>query len=168
MEETVMRFAFVAVAAAGLLVALSSPAVSQGHSATEKNPAIALGFAWLCPGCGHLYSGETTKGAVIAAVSIGSLATGAAVQLTRSWRSHAELTTTARDGRVEPMDLTPILVGGAIGLMGYVYGLIDAGPSVRRANARKRIGLREIDMSPTVAADGTVGARFTIRLTPGQ
>lgn len=167
MLDTFKRMRACLVAAAGLVVALSSPATSQERNTTDKDPAIALGFAWLCPGCGHLYSGETTRGAVIAAISIGSLASGAAIQFTRS-RSHAELAAAARAGKVERMDLTPILVGGAISLVGYVYGLIDAGPSVRRANARSGIGFRGIDMSPTVAADGSVGARFTIPLTTGQ
>jgi hypothetical protein len=64
--------------------------------------------------------------------------------------------------------LTPILVGGAIGLAGHVYGLIDAGPSVRRMHARNGFGIATIDMKPTVALDGAMGAQFTLRLASNQ
>jgi hypothetical protein len=55
------------------------------------------------------------------------------------------------------MSLTPILVGGAIGLAGYLYGLIDAEASARRMNARNGFNVDGM-MGP----DGSVGARLSI------
>jgi hypothetical protein len=167
-----MRAAVVSLAAAGLLMLSAAPATSQESSAVAKDPAIALGFAWLCPGCGHLYSGETTKGALIAVVSIGSVATGAAIQLTRSWRpAYNDDCRFSAHGSAcfeRGLDLTPILVGSAVGLAGYLYGLIDARSSARRMNARNGIGFGDLDVKPAVTRDGSVGAEFRVPLPLGR
>jgi hypothetical protein len=144
--------------------------VAQASETPSKDPGVALGLAWLCPGCGHLYSGETTKGAVIATVAMGSLAGGLAIQLSRSVRTERaiECRSTAfpsECGEVRT-DLTPILVGGAIGIVAWAYGLIDAGASANRANARHGIQVRGIDLDPTVGPDGALGARLSVRLPP--
>jgi hypothetical protein len=157
-----VRTALVLIIAVVLAIASSEPASAQESSIRGKDPAAALAFAWLCPGCGHLYSGETTRGALIAAISIGSVAVGAAIQLTRDVNVDCSLAGARPDCRATNTDLTPVLVGGAIGLAGYVYGLIDARSSVERMNARKGIGLRGIEVRPSVAADGSVAAHFTI------
>ena len=60
------------------------------------------------------------------------------------------------------MDLTPILVGGAIGIAAWAYGLIDARASARRVNARRNAGFHGVGMAPTVLPDGSLGARFTV------
>lgn len=165
-----MRKAFVALSAAALFLATSAPADAQERRFEEKNPAIALGFAWLCPGCGHFYTGETTKGAVIATVSVGSMLTGMAIQFSRSTRSMNDLHGRCRlasdpfDCAKVRNDFTPILVGGAIGLAGYLYGLIDAGPSARRMNERNGGGFGALDIRPHVAEDGSVRTQLGIRL----
>jgi hypothetical protein len=161
-----MRIAMACLLVASMSVHSTAPVSGQALGRIDRDPATALGFAWLCPGCGHLYSGETAKGAAIAVISIGAVATGIAIQLSRagSWRECS-----LRVGQCDPANLntslTPVLAGGAIGLAGYIYGLVDAEPSARRMNARNGIGLGKVDMSPTVASDGAVGARFTISLT---
>jgi hypothetical protein len=162
-----MRTTLASLALAGLFVASAAPVSSQESRTVAKNPAIALGFAWLCPGCGHLYSGETAKGAVIAIVSVGSLATGAAIQLSRHSNlasNNCTLTAHGADCIESNVDLTPILVGSAIGLAGYLYGLIDARASVRRVNERNGIGFGAVDVKPAVTRDGSVGAEFRVPL----
>lgn len=135
-----------------------------------KSPAVALGFAWLCPGCGHLYTGETTKGALIAAASVGAVATGFAVQLARTstitntMHERCALDRPFSDCTATGMDFTPILIGGAIGLAGYVYGLIDAGASARRMNARRGLGMGGVDLQPSVQPDGSLRAQVNVRL----
>ncbi len=169
-----MRVALVSITIAAAFFTSASPATSQEGAVAVKDPAIALGFAWLCPGCGHLYSGETTKGAVIAAVSIGSFATGLAVQLSRHLRLMNELNadcgwqTHPSDCVETKVDFTPFLVGSGVALAGYVYGLIDAGASARRMNARNGFGFGDIDMKPSVGPDGSVGAQFRIPLPSGR
>jgi hypothetical protein len=168
-----MRVPLVALVAAGLFAASAGPANAQQRTIYDKDPAIALGFAWLCPGCGHLYSGETVKGALIAGISVGSIAAGAAIQLRRmadvdcgspTGRSDIVFTPLTPEACLERnASFTPILVGGAIGLAGYVYGLIDAGPSVRRMRAKDGFGFGRIEVKPTLALDGAVGAQFTLR-----
>jgi hypothetical protein len=61
-------------------------------------------------------------------------------------------------------NLTPILVGSAIALAGYVYGLIDAGASTRRMNAKHGLDISRLDGKPTLARDGSVRAEFRIPL----
>jgi hypothetical protein len=153
---------------------LMSPTLLAGQaSATPpKDPAVALGFAWLCPGCGHLYSGETTKGTVIAAVALGSLAGGLAVQLSRSSRVDGALACRSTGpwsdcGEVST-DLTPILVGGAIGIAAWAYGLIDAPASADRANARHGLRIRGLDLGPTSGPDGALGVRLSLPLPSGK
>lgn len=169
-----MRVALVSLTVAVAFFASAGPASSQASGVIGKDPAVALGFAWLCPGCGHLYSGETTKGALIAAVSIGSFATGLGMQLSRHLRLMNELNDDCewqahRSACVEPKaDFTPFLVGSGIALAGYVYGLIDAGASARRMNARNGLGLGDIDVKPSVGSDGSVGAQFRIPLPSGR
>lgn len=167
-----MRSVIVSIVIVGSLFTTPRPATAQESSEREKDPAIALGFAFLCPGCGHLYTGETTKGAVIATISIGSLVGATALQLTRFRAPHSiddclpgAQQSACLNGR---MDLRPMLIGGAIALTGYLYGLIDAQPSARRMNARNGFGLGTIEVGPSVAPDGSIGAGLAIRLPTGR
>lgn len=167
MTGGIMRTRTISLALLCLAFVSARAVVAQEVETSERDPAIALGFAFLCPGCGHLYSGEMTKGAVIASISIASVATGLAVQLARqdrygevcSWDS-----STVVCGPSGYDDLTPILVGGAIGLAGYLYGLVDAVPSARRMNARIRAGFGALDVKPTLAADGSVRTEIGFRM----
>lgn len=162
-----MRATVIGLAMLGLVGASADAGAAQELRIAEKDPAIALGFALLCPGCGHLYSGETAKGAVIAAISVGSVATGLSVQLARANRPFEDCGWTAYGTYCErqdaAMDLTPILVGSAIGLAGYLYGLIDAGPSARRMNERQG-GLGALHVRPNLAADGSVRTDLGVRV----
>jgi hypothetical protein len=164
-----MRAALFSIAVSVSLIASAAPARGQESTVTAKDPAIALGFAWLCPGCGHLYSGETTKGALIAAVSLGAITTGIAIQFLRSLdlmtNMHECGFDDPRSDCLQPgTNFTPILVGGAIALAGYVYGLIDAGASARRMNAKHGLDFGGIDVKPALARDGSVRAEFRIPL----
>lgn len=166
-----MRKAICGLALLGLLLATAGGVRGQTPDVSEKDPAIALGFAMLCPGCGHLYSGETVKGAAIAAISIGSVATGFVIQMARMTAPIRECDLIANAGscqiRAAHPDLTPILVGGAIGLASYLYGLIDAGPSARRMNAANDGAFGAVRVRSRRAPDGSIRTEFGIRLTTG-
>lgn len=173
-----MRSAILSLVIAGslftpaLVAGQQSSVPGQESSGPAKDPAIALGFAFLCPGCGHLYTGETTKGAIIAAISIGSLAGATAIQLART--PGPPSLDDCRPGPQQSacmnglMDFTPILIGGAIALTGYLYGLIDAQPSARRMNARNGFGLGNFELRPALAPDGALAASLTFQLPTGR
>jgi hypothetical protein len=160
-----MRVAVISFIVAGLFLSSSGSLAAQELGIAAKDPQVAQAYAWLCPGCGHLYSGEATKGALIATVSVGSLLGGAAVQLTRK----PEVDCTFRGDRFDCVerntDFTPLMIGGAISVATYLYGLIDAGPSVRRMQARSELDLGRVQMSPAISADGAAGAQVAVRLT---
>jgi hypothetical protein len=164
-----MRASMMVLVVFGFLVTGARPAGAQEVQVPEKDPAVALGFAFLCPGCGHLYTGETVRGALVAAISVGAVATGFAVQVSRFGRTATECAWSATaplcPARSPGTDLTPLLVGSAIGLAGYVYGLIDAGPSARRMNRRDAAGFGVVDVKPAVDVDGSLRADVGIRLS---
>ena len=160
-----MRYITRGVLAAVLLTATIGTASGQGRNMDRRDPAIAVGFAWLCPGCGHLYTGETTKGALIAGVSVGALATGFVMQLNQSNDFTCELGSIPSQCRAPRTDFTPILVGGAIGLAGYLYGLIDARASAERMNERNGLEIGGLDVKPAVGVDASSGTAVLLGLT---
>jgi hypothetical protein len=164
-----MRAALVSIAVSVSLIASAAPARGQESTIPAKDPAMALTFAWLCPGCGHLYSGETTRGALIAAISVGAITTGVAIQFMRSVDLMNDMQQCGFDDLRSDCfqrgtDFTPILVGSAIALAGYVYGLIDAGASARRINAKHGVDFGGIDVKPALARHGSILAEFRIPL----
>jgi hypothetical protein len=162
-----MHFKPIALVALFPLMFLTTPLAGQESTAFQRDPAIAVGLAWLCPGCGHLYTGETTKGTVIAAVALGSLAGGFVVQMSRTSRFERALDCRSSGPwwRCEAAraDLTPVLVGGAISIAAWAYGLIDARASANRMNIRHGLQVGGIDIDP-VGIDGAMGARFSFPL----
>ena len=160
-----MRYVTQSVMAAVLLAVTIGTASGQERNVDRRDPAIALGFAWLCPGCGHLYTGETTKGALIAGISVGALASGFVMQVAQSKDFRCEVGSIPSQCRAPRTDFTPILVGGAIGLAGYLYGLIDARASAERMNERNGLEIGGLDVKPAVAVDLSSGTTVQLGLT---
>ena len=164
-----MRLATVALVALGLVLGSGEDLAAQQLGIAEKDPEVAVLYALLCPGCGHFCSGETAKGAAIATISLGAVFPGMALQFNQEPRIDCE----ARPGdlpdcRTERASLTPFLVGSAIGLAGYLYGLIDAGPSARRMQARSGFEIGEYEVQPALAWRGDDGMRMMLRISPGR
>jgi hypothetical protein len=134
---------------------------AQQVAASRKEPHTAQAYAWLCPGCGHLYSGETAKGAAIAAVSVGSLLTGAAIQVNRRPSVECERPGDRFECTERDTDFRPLFAGAAVSVASYLYGLIDAGPSA------KRMEQRGFGISPTVQwreeASAEIGLQLQLR-----
>lgn len=160
-----MRYIRQFILAGVLLTGAFGTLNAQERSADRRDPAIAVGFAWLCPGCGHLYTGETTKGALIGAISVGALATGFVMQMNQSHDFTCELGNITSQCRAPRTDLTPMLVGGAIGLAGYLYGLIDARASAERMNERNGLEIGGVDVKPAVGVSAASGRTMLLGVT---
>lgn len=162
-----MRFATVALVALGLILGSGENLSAQQIGIADKDPEVAVLYALLCPGCGHFYTGETAKGAAIAMICLGAVFTGMVLQFNQEPRVDCE----TRPGglpecRTERANLTPFLVGSAIGLAGYLYGLIDAGPSARRVQARSGFELGPFEAEPSLGWSGEKGVTMMLRLSP--
>jgi hypothetical protein len=68
--------------------------------------------------------------------------------------------------RAPRTDFTPILVGGAIGLVGYLYGLIDARASAERMSERNGLEIAGLDVKPAVGVDASSGTAVLRRPFP--
>jgi hypothetical protein len=98
---------------------LGTLAYSLPAAVTPKDENTGLLFAVLLVGGGHFYAGEIRTGVTLLAISLGSLVVSQAVFLNS-----------------ESLDVTPLLLGYAVSLGAWIYGVADAKAAVRRANAR--------------------------------
>lgn len=89
-------------------------------SSDRKDPRLAGALSVFVPGLGHMYAGETLKGAVLSGIFVGSIVAVIGADI---GQTNASITPAA---------------WGAITLLGgvYLYALIDAPFAAHRANAR--------------------------------
>lgn len=115
------------------------PPSTSASDATIKDPAIAKMNARLCPGCGHFYTGETLKGAAL--LTVGGVALIAAPFSLRAEEDVNCYDTAYGYGcdTGAKMNWTPFIALLGVAAASYVYGIIDAGPSANRANAKNGI-----------------------------
>jgi hypothetical protein len=139
-------------------------------------PGTAICWACLAPGAGHLYTGETGRGALLAGTAAGSLLAGT---LLSSGGGTCRATNPEDQGRctydhenhrmVEPTNRTPLYVGAAVAAAGWIYGIVDAGSSARRMNASSGVAVGPFDAQPqpgvrtTAAGEPALG--IGVRLT---
>lgn len=165
-----MRITGITLIVLGLLLATGRELSAQHQiGIAPKDPSVAQLYALLCPGCGHLYTGETVKGAMIATVSVGAIFGGMVAQFNQEPEIVCKQTTNPFEfGQCETKgaSLKPFLVGSAIGLAGYLYGLIDAGPSARRMRAREGLEIGSLEVQPALGWSGNDGMTMMLRLTP--
>lgn len=164
-----MRTAAIVLVALGLVLSTSDGLSAQELGIAPKDPSVAQLFALLCPGCGHLYTGETAKGAVIATVSIGAVFGGMVAQFNQEPRIECGPITppgATPNCRTTGDSLKPFLIGSAIGLAGYLYGLIDAGPSARRMRAKEGLEIGSVELRPSLGWSGDDGMTMMVRLAP--
>ena len=168
-KEVIMRLAASVLVALGLALGAAEDLSAQQIGVAENDPGVAVLYALLCPGCGHLYSGETAKGAIIATVSVGALFGGMAMWMNQEPRVDCVTRHgTMPECRTRGNDLTPVLVGSAIGLAGYLYGLIDAAPSARRMQARSGFELGPFEAEPSLGWSGEKGGVVMLRISPAR
>lgn len=166
-----MRITAITLIVLGLVLGTGETLSAQELGIEPKSPQVAQLYALLCPGCGHFYSGETVKGAVIATVSVGAVFGGMVAQMNQKPRLECDtpqLHGSTPECRARGDSLKPMLVGTAIGLAGYLYGLIDAGPSARRMRAKSGFEVGPFEMRPSLDWDGDSGVSVMLRVAPGQ
>lgn len=134
-------------ACAALLFALPLPAQTQPTTRGPgyKDPGIATLLSVVVTGGGQLYSGETTKGAALLGIGLGSLVVGAAAS--------------------SPDNATPVLLGSLVYLGTWVYGIADASSSAQRMNARNGVAVGPFRAAPAVGAAPSGGTEVGVRLS---
>lgn len=83
-----------------------------------KDPGSATLYGVLCAGCGHLWAGETKKGAIMLGVAVGAPIVGAAM--------------TSCD--LGGCSTAPFTLGIVAALTSWGYSIYDAGAAARRTN----------------------------------
>lgn len=136
------------------------PAGAQQQPAGYKDPSTATIMSVIIPGGGHLYSGETTKGAMILGVGLGGLVLGTAlsaesvgIDCTDDFRACEDNTS-----------YLPIAAGYLLYLGSWVYGIMDASDSADRMNSTRGITIGDVRMQPTVTVGDEGGARVGLEL----
>jgi hypothetical protein len=146
-----------------LLLTPASGLAGQTSAPTIKDANTARDYALRCPGCGHLYTGETSKGAILATVGIGSLIGGSILSLT------TEPTVECTTGEYYSCSTgsspyTPLIVGSLGYLATAIYSFIDAGPSATRMNTRNGFTVGMVTLTPVFNPSVSGGAEVGIRL----
>lgn len=119
-------------------------ALAQSAASPEyRDPATATAISALVPGGGHFYAGESVTGVTLMATSVGAPLIGLALTA----RSEERICN-GYECRTE-VNLTPLLVGAAVTLGAYAYGLADAPRAADRANRRRGI-TTSIDVHPKI------------------
>ena len=140
-----------------LIAVLASSMAVVSTSAAQpvaKRPMTATALSVVIPGGGQIYSGEVAKGGLILVGTGAALATGVVAAKREPYF-----------GCPDPcweFDTTPILVGAGIAGAIWLYGVLAAPGSARRANERN--GLAAIELAPTlIAAEGRQRAGVLLR-----
>ncbi|MGH7459719.1 MAG: hypothetical protein ACRERX_21235 [Pseudomonas sp.] len=120
----------------------SFAAAQEGH----RNPETAFCLACLIAGGGHFYTGETTKGAVLAGIAAGALIGGAALSSSGDY-GDCEYNPETFDCE-ESNGRLPLWIGAGIAAGSWLYGIIDARASAERVNARNGRQGAVIDTRP--------------------
>jgi hypothetical protein len=165
------RSAFAAVflvlfTASGLAAQASQPGATAGKGQpTVLDATVARNYAAKCWGCGHLYAGEYGKGGLLLGVGLVSLV-AAPFTLTASEDSNCYNTEYGRGCDTgAKINWVPALTLVGISVASYIYGIVDAGPSAGRMNAKNGFKVASsLRLEPTVttSANATnVGLRFT-------
>lgn len=141
-------------AAASLLCAL--PAAAQDHPAGYRDPNMATIVSVLVPGGGHLYSGETKKGAMILGIGLGGLVLGTALSVESVGCDGLDCDTDA--------NYLPMTAGYLVYLGSWVYGIMDASDSAARMNARRGLAIGGVQVEPAVGVQPRGGTRVGLEL----
>jgi hypothetical protein len=140
------------------LTAAATPAAAQRATPPVgfKDPGTATLIGVLVPGGGQIYAGETKKGLTLLGVGVGGLVVGTAM--------------TVSSGDVDCDDdfdcdsdssALPAILGYAVYLGSWVYGIIDADDSANRMNAQR--GMAGVTPFVTRVGEGT-GVGVSIRI----
>lgn len=135
-----------------LVVAPASLASAQALPGTNTegtsqpgfvDAGIAQSYAAKCPGCGHLYTGETVKGGLL--LAIGGISLIAAPLSIKARETESCYDTEWGYGceAGAKMDWTPFITLVSVAAATYIYGIVDAKPSANRMNTRNGFNLAQ-------------------------
>lgn len=109
------------------------------------------------PGGGHLYAGESVKGGVLLGLAALGLGGGYALSEEPTERLCPEELVCREAG-----DYMPLLIGGAVALGAWAYGIFDAAHAAERSNERLA---RTTSMGPALfRGRGTVRPGMAVRI----
>jgi hypothetical protein len=145
-----------------LMAAAMLCVMAAGHAAAQdtrhpgyKDPGTSTLLSVLVPGGGQLYSGETGKGAALLGVGLGGLTLGVAMTAGSVGSSCSETSFSCKDDT----NYLPMALGYVAYLGSWIYGIIDAGDSARRMNARHGLsGVLPDGVTPMLTMTSTGGA----------
>ena len=123
-----------------LVLGLTRLVAAQVAPVRYRNPSTAVAYAFLIPGGGHLYAGETGKGLTLATIGLGSLV-GGYLLATRCQSSTEALDYGTSSSSDCGPRTGPLLAGGAVYMVAWVIGMTDAGPAAKRANTRHGLAI---------------------------
>lgn len=144
-----MKSAFCSIAL--LLGLIVQPVAAQSSNPNldqvkYKDPGTATLLAVMVTGGGHLYAGEAGKGLLLMLAGGGAFLVGTAM-------------TTASSDDVgyysyeSDINWTPFVIGSAVYLGTWIYGIADAPKAARRTNAKNGLGATPIQIAPYLIRD---------------
>ena len=141
-----------------LVFALASTSASaqQAGGPGFKDPGTSVLLSVIVPGGGQIYAGESTRGLTLLGVGLGGLVVGTAATFSSVGAScDADSFSCSDDTNYLPMALGYVAYLGS-----WIYGIVDAGDSAHRMNAKRGLAFRGADVSvqPLVAPGRDGGA----------
>ena len=133
------------------------------RSAGYKDPKAAVAWGYLLPGAGHIYAGESVKGLLVMATSVGALVVGTIVTL-NSGDDNAEIGFDY-DFSVGETNWTPSYIGAGVYALGWIYSVVDAGKAAERTNRKRGLSLRSVRLTPYMAVAKSGKQELGLRLT---
>lgn len=157
MKNLFQRLTWIAVAA---ILMCARPVTAQQQPVGYKDPGTATIMSVIIPGGGHLYSGETKKGAMILGVGVGGLVLGSALTV-----GSADIDCDYDDFECEDnTSYLPAAAGYLLYLGSWVYGIMDASNSADRMNASRGIAIGGVEVQPAVTVGAPGGTRVGLEL----
>jgi opacity protein-like surface antigen len=158
--KNVSQRLFLAAAVAALLFARPAAAQQQIQPVGYKDPGTATIMSVIIPGGGHLYSGETKKGAMILGVGLGGLVLGSALTA-----GSAGIDCDYDDFECEDnTSYLPAAAGYLLYLGSWVYGIMDGSDSAARMNAKNGLAVGGVRVQPAVGVQPQGGAQVGLEL----
>ena len=145
-----------------LMMGHGQAVAQEKKPAGYKDPKAAVAWGYLLPGAGHIYAGESVKGLVVMATSIGALTAGTIATL-NSGDENAEVGDDF-DFSVGATDWTPFYIGGGVYALGWIYSVIDGAKAAERSNKKNGLSLRSVRLDPYVAETKSGSHGFGVQL----
>ncbi len=123
---------------AGMLM-IAVPMSAQ-QIAPAKDAGLATVLSVVVPGAGQMYAEETGKGFLMLLGAVGSIAIGSAASTKATPNIYSPgnpaLGVSGATYYGSPANNTPLVIGGAVGGVIWLWSVLDAAPAVRRTNAK--------------------------------